>query len=61
MVGRDAAVREALVIQQAQAIALSNGRGVEAMSTALEMAGDSRGAKRLADDLAKRFPEDTIV
>jgi eukaryotic-like serine/threonine-protein kinase len=65
----EAAVREALVgnmalaKQQAQAaLALSNGRGVEAMSaTALGLAGDSAQANRLADDLNKRLPEDTIV
>ena len=65
----EAAVREALVgnttlaRQQAQAaLALSKGRDVEAMSaTALGLAGDSAQAMRLADDLGKRFPEDTIV
>ncbi len=65
----DAAVREALVgnadlaKQQAQAAhALSNGRDVEALSAiALELARDSVHATRLADDLAKRFPEDAIV
>jgi eukaryotic-like serine/threonine-protein kinase len=65
----EAAVREALVgnmsqaKQQAQAaLALSTGRDVEAMSAiALGLAGDSAQATRLAADLAKRFPEDTIV
>jgi DNA-binding winged helix-turn-helix (wHTH) protein/tetratricopeptide (TPR) repeat protein len=65
----NAAVRDALVgnaelaKQQAQAaLALSNGRDVEALSAiALELAGDSARATRLADDLGKRFPEDTIV
>jgi eukaryotic-like serine/threonine-protein kinase len=65
----EAAVREALVgnmsqaKQQAQAaLALSNGRDVEAVSAiALGLAGDSAQATRLAADLAKRFPEDTIV
>ncbi len=65
----DAAVREALVgnmsqaKQQAQAaLALSNGRDVEAVSAiALGLAGVSAQATRLAADLAKRFPEDTIV
>jgi serine/threonine protein kinase/Tfp pilus assembly protein PilF len=65
----EAAVREALVgntglaKQQAQAVlTLSNGRDVEALSAiALEMANDSAHATRLADDLGKRFPEDTIV
>jgi DNA-binding winged helix-turn-helix (wHTH) protein/tetratricopeptide (TPR) repeat protein len=65
----EAAVREALVgnrdlaKQQAQAaLALSNARDVEALSAiALEMAGDSVQAMRLANNLGKRFPEDTIV
>jgi len=63
------AVREALVgnmsqaKQQAQAaLALSNGRDVEAVSAiALGLAGDSAQATRLAADLAKGFPEDTIA
>jgi eukaryotic-like serine/threonine-protein kinase len=65
----EAAVREALVgnmsqaKQQAQAaLALSTGRDVEAVSaTALGLAGDAPQSTRLAADLAKRFPEDTIV
>jgi len=65
----EAAVREALVgniilaRQQAQAaMSLSNGRDVQAMSAiALALAGDSTQATRLADDLGKRFSEDTIV
>ena len=65
----EAAVREALVgnmsqaKQQAQAaLALSTGRDVEAVSAiALGLAGDAPQATRLAADLAKRFPEDTIV
>ncbi len=65
----EAAVREALVRnmsqakQQAQAaLALSTGRDVEAVSAiALGLAGDSAQATRLAADLAKGFPEDTIV
>src|SRR5437762_7247123 len=65
----EAALREALVgnmsqaKQQAQAaLALSNGRDVEGVSAiALGLAGDSAPATRLAADLAKRFPEDTIV
>jgi serine/threonine protein kinase/tetratricopeptide (TPR) repeat protein len=65
----EAAVREALggnvstAKQQAQAaLALSTGRDVEAISAiALAMAGDASRSTRLADDLAKRFPEDTIV
>jgi hypothetical protein len=65
----EAAMREALVgnlnqaKQQARAaLALSNGRDVEAVSAiALGLAGDAPQAARLADDLDKRFPEDTIV
>jgi tetratricopeptide (TPR) repeat protein len=65
----EAAVHEALVgntnfaKQRAQAaIALSNGKDVEALSAiALAMVGDSAQARRMADDLGKRFPEDTIV
>jgi hypothetical protein len=65
----EAAVREALVgntslmSKHAQAaLALSKGRDVEALlAIALELAGDSAYATRLADDLEKRFPEDTIV
>jgi serine/threonine protein kinase/tetratricopeptide (TPR) repeat protein len=53
----------ALAKQQVQAaLTLSNGRDAEGYSTvALALAGDSAQATRLADDLAKRFPEDTIV
>ena len=65
----EAAWREALVgnmslaKQQAQAaLALSTGRDAEAISAfALGLAGDAAQATRLAGDLAKRFPEDTIV
>jgi tetratricopeptide (TPR) repeat protein/predicted Ser/Thr protein kinase len=65
----EAAVREALVgnmsqaKQQAQAaLALSTGRDVEAVSAiALGLAGGAPQAMPLAADLAKRFPEDTIV
>ena len=65
----EAAVRNALVgymslaKREAQAaLALSTGRDVEAMSAiALGLAGDAAQARRLANDLAKRFPEDTIV
>jgi eukaryotic-like serine/threonine-protein kinase len=65
----EAAWREALVgntslaKQQAQAaLALSSGRDVEAISAfALGLGGDAAQATRLAADLAKRFPEDTIV
>jgi len=63
------AVREALVgnMEQAKqqahaALVLSKARDVEALSAiALGMAGDSAQAMRLANNLAKRFPEDTIV
>jgi eukaryotic-like serine/threonine-protein kinase len=65
----EAAVREAFVgntvlsRQQAQAaLGLSRGRDVTALAAiAFALAGDSRYPKRLADDLNKRFPEDTIV
>jgi serine/threonine protein kinase/Flp pilus assembly protein TadD len=65
----EAAVRNALVgnmslaKREAQAArGLSTGRDVEAMSAiALGLAGDAAQAARLAADLAKRFPEDTIV
>ena len=65
----EAAVREALVGNMSQAkqgakaaLALSTGKDVEALSAiALALAGDSAQATRLASDLAKRFPEDTIV
>jgi len=65
----EAAVRGALVgnmsqaKQQAQAaLALSTGVNVEAWSAiALGLAGYAPQSTRLAADLAKRFPEDTIV
>jgi hypothetical protein len=65
----EAARREALVgntslaRQQAQAaVALSEGRGVEAVSAiALGLAGDSARAMRLANNLDGRFPKDTTV
>jgi len=65
----EAAVREALIgnaslaRQQAQtAVALSDGRDVEAISAlALGLAGDSVQAMRLANDLSRRFPKDTMV
>jgi Flp pilus assembly protein TadD len=44
------------------ALALSDGGDVKAMAAiALALAGDSAPALRLADDLDKRLPEDTIV
>jgi tetratricopeptide (TPR) repeat protein len=53
----------ALAKQQAQAaLALSNGKDAESTAAiALALAGDSAQATRLADNLAKRFPEDTLV
>ena len=64
----EAAVREALAgnlalgsRQAKHALALSNGRDVSAISAiALAQAGDS-SAVHLADDLSKRFPEDTTL
>ena len=54
---------KALAKQEAQSvIAGSDGRHSEGFSAiALGMAGDSAQAERLAGDLAKRFPQDTIV
>ena len=44
------------------ALAISRGRDVEGFSAlALALAGNSEQAARLANELAKRFPEDTIV
>jgi tetratricopeptide (TPR) repeat protein len=44
------------------ALELGKGRDVEyAAAVALALAGDSSGSESLADDLAKRFPEDTPV
>jgi len=65
----EAAWREALVgnmslaKQQAQAaLALSTGRDAETLSAiALGLAGDAVQSSRPAADLAKRFPENTIV
>jgi DNA-binding winged helix-turn-helix (wHTH) protein len=65
----ESAVREALAgniglaKQGAQAaLVLSKGGDIEGISgLALALAGDSVQATRLADDLAKRFPENTIV
>jgi tetratricopeptide (TPR) repeat protein len=64
-----AAIREALAgnvalaMQEARAaVELANGQYVKAFSAlALVLAGDSAQAERLASDLSKRFPEDTIV
>jgi tetratricopeptide (TPR) repeat protein len=65
----EAAVREAVfenvaATQQraAAALALSTGRDVEyGAALALVLVGDAARAQALADDLAKRFQEDTIV
>jgi tetratricopeptide (TPR) repeat protein len=65
----DAAVREALVgnadlakLQARAALAISTSRDAEALSAiALGLAGDSARASRLASDLGKRFPQDTIA
>jgi serine/threonine protein kinase len=64
-----AAVREALYGNAAEArtkasaaLARSNGRDVEyAAALALGLAGDTARADGLADDLEKRFPEDTFA
>jgi eukaryotic-like serine/threonine-protein kinase len=66
-----AALREALVgnmgmaKQQAEtALALSHGGNIDAVSDsaiALGLAGDSAQAVRLADDLARRFPENRVL
>jgi eukaryotic-like serine/threonine-protein kinase len=64
-----AAIREALAgnaafaKQQAQAaLKLSKGKRVASFAAiALALVGDSAEATQLADELAKRFPEDTVV
>ncbi len=65
----ESAVREALVgnssvaRQQANgALALSKGRDAAAIAgIALALAGDTPNATHIADDLEKRFPEDTVI
>jgi eukaryotic-like serine/threonine-protein kinase len=65
----DAALREALFgitaearQRAAAALGLSTGRDVQYRAAlALALAGDAARAQALADDLAKRFPEDTAV
>ncbi|HEY0701290.1 MAG TPA: protein kinase [Candidatus Acidoferrales bacterium] len=48
--------------QAAQALAISNGRDVQFMvAAALAFAGDAAKAVSLADDLNKRFPQDSLV
>jgi hypothetical protein len=54
---RDTAQKVAIV-----AIKRSSGRDVEyAAAVSLAFAGDTKRAQGLTDDLARRFPEDTIV
>jgi eukaryotic-like serine/threonine-protein kinase len=65
----EAALREALAgdapqarQQAAAALKISNGRDTEfAAALAFALAGDAAQAQKLADDLAKRFPQDTIA
>jgi serine/threonine protein kinase len=65
----EAALREALVgnFMDAKrmaraALAVSGNKSVQAIAaTALGLAGDAGRATRLADDLSKRYPEDTMV
>jgi DNA-binding winged helix-turn-helix (wHTH) protein/tetratricopeptide (TPR) repeat protein len=65
----EAALREAVTGnlplargQAKDALLLSHGRDVTgASAVALGLAGDEAEASRLADDLAKRFPEDTVT
>ena len=65
----EAALREALIgdagqarQQAAAALKISNGRDtVAAAALALALAGDAAQAQQLSDDLAKRFPQDTIA
>jgi eukaryotic-like serine/threonine-protein kinase len=65
----DAALREALFGNAAEAkqraaaaLGLSTGQAVQyGAALALALAGDAARADTLADDLAKRFPEDTMV
>jgi len=65
----EAALREALVSdtswarqQAASALQASNGRDTQAVAAlALALVGDITQAHKLAEDLAKRFPQDTIA
>jgi tetratricopeptide (TPR) repeat protein len=65
----DAALREALFgnavearQRAAAALALSTGRDVQYLAAlTLAFAGDAARVQALADDLGKRFPEDTVV
>jgi len=64
-----AAIREALAGNARQAtqfaltaLASSNGKDVQAMAAiALGLSSDAGRARRAADDLARRFPDDTLV
>jgi DNA-binding winged helix-turn-helix (wHTH) protein/predicted Zn-dependent protease len=61
---REALFGDAEEARQRTAIAkrLSSGRDLDyAVALASEFAGDARRAQAIIDDLAKRFPEDTIV
>jgi eukaryotic-like serine/threonine-protein kinase len=65
----DAAIRDGLVGNEASAkqqakaaLALSNSKDIEAMAAfASSLAGDSAAATKLSNDLAKRFPQNTLV
>jgi tRNA A-37 threonylcarbamoyl transferase component Bud32/tetratricopeptide (TPR) repeat protein len=65
----EAALREAVVGDAAQArqqaaaaLKISTGRDTQAAAAlALALAGDAAQAQKLADDLAQRFPQDTIT
>jgi predicted Zn-dependent protease len=65
----DSAIREALFgnarrgrERAAAALALSTGRDVQyGAALALAFAGDSSNAEKLTEELAKRFPSDTVV
>jgi eukaryotic-like serine/threonine-protein kinase len=65
----EATLREALVndarqvrIEAASALQASNGRDTEGVAAlAVALAGDLAQARKFADDLAKRFPQDTVV
>jgi DNA-binding winged helix-turn-helix (wHTH) protein/tetratricopeptide (TPR) repeat protein len=65
----DSAIREALFgnarrgrERAAAALALSTGRDVQyGAALALALAGDSSNAEKLTEELAKRFPSDTVV
>jgi eukaryotic-like serine/threonine-protein kinase len=61
---REALFGDAEEARQRAAIAKrhSSGRDLDyAVALASEFAGDARGARAITDDLAKRFPEDTIL